>query len=118
MQSHSVRGVRFATVIRFAVCMVVTAFLLVGCGGVKGVYAHTENDPGGEPVTISIELKSGDVAVLAMKGGMASTTVEGTYSVNGDKVSLTFEGDTEVLTLADGGLKGEVFGENVVLKKQ
>lgn len=112
-------SLRFARFARFALCLVVAGLVLAGCsGGVTGTYSHTENDGDGTPMTMTIELKSGDVAVVSMKGGPMSTSFNGTYKVDGDKVMVTVDGDTETLTLADGGLKGQILGETVVLKKQ
>lgn len=106
---------RFA---RLAICFLVIIVFLAGCGGVEGVYSHTEKDTDGTEMSMSIELKGGGVAVMSLKGGPMSTTFDGTYVVEGDKVKITVDGDTETLTLADGGLRGELLGETVVLKKQ
>ena len=87
------------------------ALVLAACGGgVRGTYFFGEDGEG-----ITLELRGGDVAVVSI-GGFASA--EGTYSVDGDTVTLRMDGDTETYTIVDGNLTRRAFGEEIVLVKQ
>ena len=97
--------------------LAVLAFALTGCGGVTGTYAHTQSGPDGSG-TVSIELKSGGAAVVSIKGDMGTITQEGTYTVDGDNVIITFEGDAETFRIVDGNLTGNAMGETLTLVKQ
>jgi hypothetical protein len=95
---------------RLSVFFALCAIALFGCGGVQGSYVF-----GGDGLNITIELRSGDVAVVTLPG-LGET--EGTYSVDGDAVTITIEGDPETFTIEDGNLVGSGFGENMVFGKQ
>jgi hypothetical protein len=86
--------------------------LLSACGGgVQGRYFFGE---GGEGITI--ELRSEDVAVVSISG---LSSVQGTYSVDGDTVTVTMpDGDIDVFTIQDGNLTTQGFGEEMVFVKQ
>jgi hypothetical protein len=74
-------------------------------------------------MSLTLELKGDNKAVATIAGGpdgMALPSVEGTYSVDGDKVTVVLAGDSDVYTLKDGSLtsgNSEFFGEALVLKK-
>ena len=90
------------------------------CGGsVEGTYVAEQKSPTGETGKMTVQLKSGGVAVMSMTIGtqqIGSTT--GTYTVEGDKVTAVLEGNKAVFTLKDGALTTNDFGEPVVLTKQ
>jgi hypothetical protein len=88
------------------------AILLGACGGgIEGSYFYGEGDEG-----ITLELRSGDVAVISISG---LSSVEGKYSVEGDTVTVTMaDGDVDVFTLRDGNLETQGFGEAMVFEKQ
>jgi hypothetical protein len=99
------------------------AVALTGCGGggVTGTYVHEEQGPDGSSGKIVLELKGGNKAVMSIKGGpgMELPSVEGTYSVEGDKVTVVAGGDTDVYVLKNGTLTPtEAIGEGLVLKMQ
>lgn len=94
---------------------------LAGCGGVKGTYTKEEKTGDGEMMAMTLELKGGDKAVMSMKGGPGGAqvmTVEGTYTVDGDKVTVVLAGDKSVFTLKDGNLTTKMMGDEIVLVKQ
>jgi len=92
--------------------LAVCAALLVACGGgVQGSYFYGENDEG-----ITLELRGGDVAVISISG---LSEVEGTYSVDGNNVTVTMPGsDIDIFTIQDGNLTTQGFGEEMVFVKQ
>jgi hypothetical protein len=97
------------------------AFILAGCGGVEGVYEMSEKDPAGETVTMSLELKGDKTATFAMRGSdpdSMSLTRSGTYTVDGDKITISIDGDAQVFTLSGDKLSANFMGENVVLVKK
>ncbi len=96
---------------RLSMLLALCAVVLVGCGGgVQGRYIFGE---GGEGITL--ELRGGDVAAVSIAGlGMT----EGTYSVEGDSVTIVIEGDPETFTIQDGNLVRSAFGETMVFEKQ
>ena len=85
---------------------------LAACGGgVQGRYVFGEDGAG-----ITLELRGGDVAVVTITG-LGST--EGTYSVEGDTVTVQMDdGDLDTFTIRDGNLVTEGFGESMVFEKQ
>jgi len=100
--------------------MLLATLTMTGCGGgVEGVYSHTETTDG-ETVTVSVELKNDNVAIFTLGGGPDGMTLTntGTYKVEGDKVIISFEGDSETFTLENGNLVGNAFGERVELVKE
>jgi len=87
------------------------ALVLAACGGgVQGSYLFGEDGEG-----ITLELRGGDVAVVSI-AGLAET--EGTYSVDGDTVTLEMDGETESFTIVDGNLSRRAFGEEILFVKQ
>ncbi|HWB21239.1 MAG TPA: lipocalin family protein, partial [Phycisphaerales bacterium] len=92
--------------------------VLVGCGGVQGKYSHEEKGPDGSMGKMTLELKSGGKATVTMSGGGNSMSSEGTYTVDGDKVSITFQGDTQVLTKSGSKLTGKMMGESIEFVKE
>ena len=94
---------------------------LVACGGgVAGTYVAKETSPDGETMSMSLELKGGKKAVMTMKnsGQEGSMSVDGTYSVEGEKVTVMLAGDPTVFTRKGGKLIANAFGEETVLVKQ
>jgi len=100
------------------------ALLLAGCGGVTGAYSYEEQDPdGGGTMKIVLELDSGSKATMTMSGsdgliGGGRMIMDGTYSVDGDKVTVVMGGDSIVYTRSGDKLVGEVFGEKIELVKE
>jgi hypothetical protein len=88
------------------------ALLLGACGGgVEGEYFMGEGEEG-----ITLELRGDDVAVISI-GGVSST--QGTYSVDGDTVTVTMPGgEIDIFTIVDGNLTTHAFGEDMVFEKQ
>ena len=120
MLARSINGLR----IRPALALILLAlFVLAGCGGggVTGTYVYEANSPDSGPGTITLELKSGNKAVITIKGGPANEalpSVEGTWSQDGDKITTVLDGDTDVYTLKDGNLTIDAFGDNIVFMKK
>lgn len=83
---------------------VLIACLAVGCGaGMSGMYVSTK----GSPMDMSIDFQAGDKALVTAMGA----TVEGTYKVEGDKVTVYANGKNVVLTKdGDGVLNGGPLG--------
>jgi hypothetical protein len=76
----------------------IACFFVAACG--SGVKGHTYAGPGG---MVQIEFQS-DGKAFASTGGLTSNC---TYTQDGNKVTLSCEGVTEVLTLgSDGALSG------------
>jgi hypothetical protein len=88
------------------------ALLLAACGGgIEGEYFYGEGDEG-----FTLELRGDDVAVISIEG-LSST--QGTYSVDGNTVTVTMPGgDIDIFTIADGNLTTRAFGEDMVFEKQ
>jgi hypothetical protein len=88
------------------------AVWLSACGGgVQGSYFYGEGDEG-----ITLELRGGDVAVISISG---LSEVAGTYSVDGNNVTVTMPGgDIDIFTIQDGNLTTRAFGEDMVFEKQ
>ena len=86
--------------------------LLVACSGsVEGRYFYGAGDDG-----ISLELRGENVAVISISG---LSEIEGTYSVDGNNVTVTMAGgDIDVFTIQDGNLTTRAFGEDMVFEKQ
>jgi uncharacterized lipoprotein YehR (DUF1307 family) len=89
-------GIGFRTLAKAAI-VVLTAIVLTGCGkSMSGTYA---ND------MMQVEFKSGSKAYLTMK--MSGSTVEASYSVDGDKITLKNQAGNIVFTQnSDGTLGG------------
>ena len=89
-----------------------SAALLGACGGgVEGRYFYGENDEG-----ITVELRDENVAVVSITG---LSSVQGTYSVEGNDVTVTMpDGDIDIFTIVDGNLTTRAFGEDMVFEKQ
>jgi hypothetical protein len=114
---------RRTTLALVSLLLSVPAFLGCGGGGVTGTYVHEEQMPDGNSMRMALQLKGGNKAVMSLKGGPGQElpSVEGTYSVAGDQVTVVMDGDTDVYTLKDGHLTSgatDFFGETLVLKKQ
>ena len=114
MRSHS----RSLLLARRGVPTLAAALLsifLAGCGGgVEGTYTMSDEAAG---VQMSLTLGGGDEATMTLKGGPSSMSSTGTYRADGDQVTVTFDGDSQVFELADGKLTGHAFGDSIVLVK-
>jgi len=99
--------------------LVAAVFSGCGGGGAAGTYSHEQ-----EGMKMTLQLKGGGKAVMSLTGPnnqQPLPSVEGTYTVEGDKVTVIMDGDTDVYTLKDGTLstgQNDFFGEQLVLKKQ
>ena len=92
------------------------SLFLAGCGGgVEGTYTLADEAAG---VEMSLTLGGGDEATMTLNGGPSSMTSKGTYRAEGDQVTVTFEGDSQVFELEDGKLSGHAFGDTIVLVKE
>lgn len=88
---------------------------LPGCGGgPSGIYEAKA--PDGEEGSMTIEfLADNQVKVVFSAGAGMSMHFTGTYSVEGDKVTITSpDGDDTVLTMKGDALHGEFFDEAIV----
>lgn len=105
-----------------AIILALAVLASPGCsgGGVTGTYVAEEKTPDGQTMKLTLELKSGGVAVMTISGpdGEAMPSVTGTYTVEGDKIITVLDNDRDELTLKDGALTADFFGEQMVLKKQ
>lgn len=102
----------------FALPALLAAMLILpGCGNVKGTYTATDPDGGGGKMTM--ELKDDNVVTMAITGpeGM-NLTQSGTYTVEGDKIIVTVNGNREELTIKGSTITADFLGEKVELKKQ
>jgi len=91
------------------VTVLAATLLILGCGqGMSGKYASSNGIQG-----ITLEFEGGDKVMATVMGN----TVEGTYKVEGDKVTVYINGKNMVLTkAADGALTGGPMG--MTLTKQ
>lgn len=89
-----------------------SAVFLGACGGgLEGRYFYGENDEG-----ITVELRDENVAVVSISG---LSSVQGTYSVEGNDVTVTMpDGDIDIFTIVDGNLTTRAFGEDMTFEKQ
>jgi hypothetical protein len=96
------------------------ALLLTACsGGVQGKYSHEEAIPGAGKAKMTLELKGDHKAVMTMSGDdMGSASQEGTYEVDGNKISVSISGDTQVFTRDGSKLISKGFGETIELEKE
>jgi len=105
-----------------AAVMLLAAVVLTGCGGVAGTYEQKEALPGGESMTMTLELRKDKTASMTIGGGPeglgGSMKMDGTYTVDGDKVNVTIAGETKVFTLKDGALTATEGGETISLTKK
>ncbi len=95
-----------------------------GGGGITGTYVHEEKGPDGSTMSLVLRLENGNKAIATIRGGPgdpALPSVEGTYSVQGDQVTVVLDGDADVYTLKGDTLtttSQEFFGETLVLTKR
>lgn len=109
MQNRNAR-IRRTYVVGTAVALS-AAFLGACGGGVEGRYFYGENDEG-----ITVELRDDNVAVVSISG---LSSVQGTYSVEGNDVTVTMpDGDIDIFTIVDGNLTTRAFGEDMAFEKQ
>ena len=118
MSARYFNGVRVRRSVA-AIVLAALAVVLAGCGGVEGVYEKTEKT-GDDTVTVSLELKGDKTAIFAMKGDNAGDVLSssGTYSVDGDKITINIDGDAQVFTLNGDKLSAKFMGEDLVLVKK
>ena len=64
----------------------------------------------------TLELKADGKAVMEAK--MFSTTLEGTWKQNGDKIEITLDGETQAFTMNGKELSAEFEGEKIVFVKK
>ncbi len=103
------------------ICMGAT---LVACGGITGTYKGTYSETA-MGVTYSTEmtlqLKSGDKFTMTAKISMGSesseNSVDGTYSVDGEKLTLKVDGNDIEATIKDGVITLDYEGITFELKK-
>jgi hypothetical protein len=104
-----------------AALALLSGIAMFGCGGgVAGTYVHKETMPDGETLSMSLELKGGKKAVMTMKssGEEGGMSVDGSYSVDGEKVTVVLAGDPQTFTRKGSKLISSSFGEETVLVKQ
>ena len=77
--------------------------VLAGCG--DGLSGNTYKSDGG--IIDKLEFKSGGKVFVT---GLGDQVKEGTYAVDGDKVTVTIGGDNEVLTKEKDGTLGGPMG--------
>lgn len=92
---------RAALVTLALLALVALASTLAACGGIEGTYTLTEGDDTMKDFTLKIE---GDEFTLSgpdpSSGG--ELTLTGTYTVEGDKISLTMQGQESEVGTIDG----------------
>jgi hypothetical protein len=88
--------------VTYVLLVALMTFVLTGCPSkIDGKYQNANG-------TFSIELKSGKASITAPLLG----TLETPYEVNGDKITLKYQGEDLVLTRnSDGSLEGGLFGK-------
>ena len=101
---------KIVKVLSAAVLVVMLGVTLVACGGVKGTY-ECEITVMGSTVTTTLELKDGDKCVMSANAGGISSEKEGTYKVDGDKITLTVGANSVTGTLKDGKITIAMEGE-------
>ena len=78
---------------------------LTACGGVTGTYKSTTELAGVKTERI-IKLKSGDKCEMIEKttknGKTEESSAEGTYKIDGEKITITIEGAPLIGTIKDG----------------
>lgn len=115
---HDFRG---PGVIRAIAIGLGSALLSLACGAggadLEGRYFYSMREPAGAGMTL--ELRQGGIAQATRPGGRVQ---EGTYRVEGDKVTVSLKGDGANLTYlleADGNLSTTFYGsERAVFVKQ
>lgn len=68
-------------------------------------------------MNISIEIKDDGTCSYSMTFGEETETMDGTWTQDGDKVTITFDGDPQEFTYKDGKLSGSMDGMTMVLAK-
>ena len=93
------KGVALAVLALLA--LVALTSLLAACGGVEGTYSLAEGDETMKDFTLALE---GDEFTLAGPNPMGGDDfeVKGTYTVDGDKISLTMGGEESEVGTIDG----------------
>lgn len=81
--------------------LVALASALAACGGVEGTYKLTEGDDSMKDFTLKLE---GDESMLSGPNptGDDDVTFNGTFNVDGDKISLDMEGQESEVGTIDG----------------
>lgn len=90
---------------------------LVACGGVKGTY-ECEISVMGSTVTTTLELKDGDEFVMTANMGGVSSEQKGTYKVDGEKITLTVDGEAMEGTIANNEIVLTQDGVKMTFKKK
>jgi hypothetical protein len=100
-------------------------------GGITGTWVISEVEMNGVLLSVEdAEAMSGqtfDVSFEFMRDGQVNAIVNmggsedgatGDYDVNGNEVAVTFDGDTQIMTLEDGKLSVEQGGAMMILEKK
>ncbi len=90
---------------------------LVACGGVTGTY-ECEITVMGSSVTTTLELKDGDEFVMTANMGGVSSEQKGTYKVDGEKITLTVDGETLEGTITNNEIVITQDGVKMTFKKK
>jgi hypothetical protein len=109
----------------------IMTIVLIGCSNsqtLNGTYEITSMEQDGVKVSKEALSKYGANMTLTFSGtdkvvgkitsGDTSDGGEGTYKLDGEKLFLTFEGETKEAKLRDGIIYLEFEGANLVLSKQ
>lgn len=97
--------------------VLVLGVTLVACGGVTGTY-ECEISVMGSTVTTTLELKDGDECVMTANIGGISSEEKGTYKIDGDKITLTIDGDSLEGTIANNEIVITQDGVKMTFKKK
>ncbi len=82
-------------VIAVAMALLMVGMLLVACGStISGTYSN-EIEVLGIASGTTFEFKGSKVSMTIKVAGMSGDPIEGTYKIDGDKITFTFEGDSE-----------------------
>lgn len=110
---------KFVKVLGLMAVALCLGFTLVACGSdeVEGTYEGTMGE-GEYAVTITLELKDGKAKQTMTVSGQTQT-VEGTYTVDGDKITISAGSISSTVTYKDGKITVPLGdeGEIVLTKK-
>ena len=102
---------KFIKIIALALVITTFASILSSCGGLSGVYTAEVFGTGAE-----LEFKGNKVYYTLKVIGVSADPIEGNYSINGDKITFTFDADgieNEKIKSAVEALSAELTFENV-----
>lgn len=96
--------------------------VLLACGGGKheGKYVHEETGPDGQLRAVELDFHGDGNVSVTMKlpsSNQTLMTLAGSYTQDGDRVTVALPGDTTTYTVAGDTLTTQAGGETVVLTR-